>query len=86
MIDRAAFDSINESTYTESGRSRIPTDPAYIDALGRAFHNFTYLEWIVVTTIAKLSSNGYGALTKGKTAGYLARKLMEAIDSSSPAL
>ena len=86
MIERAAVDSGDASTDTAAGRLRIPPDPAYIEALGRAFHHFTYLEWVVVSTIAKLSNNGYGALTKGRTAGYLAKKLLEAIDSSSPAL
>jgi hypothetical protein len=64
MIERAAVDSGDASTDTAAGRLRIPTDPAYIEALGRAFHHFTYLQWVVVSTIAKLSNNGHGALPK----------------------
>ena len=38
--------------------SKIPADPDYLALLGRAFYNFTYMEWVVVWTIVKLSADG----------------------------
>lgn len=67
-------------------RSGIPADVAYIEALGRCFYHFSYLEWIVVSITAKLHQDAYASFTKPKTAGYLARKLMEAIAAASPSL
>lgn len=58
--------------------SRIPADPDYIQAIGRAFYNFTYLEWIVVWTIVKLSADGFKSVPKGKTANYIAKALITA--------
>ena len=70
----------------EPYESRIPADPAYLQAVGRAFYNFTYLEWIVVWTIVKLSSDGFGSVPKGKPSGYIASALIKAIDATAPPL
>lgn len=64
-------------------RSGIPADVAYIEALGRCFYHFSYLEWIVVRITTKLHQDAYASFTKPKTAGYLARKLLEAIAAGS---
>ena len=64
--------------------SRIPADPAYLQALGRAVYNFTYLEGIIVGTIVKLSSGASEAGTKGKTSKEIARVLIKAIDTTPP--
>jgi len=66
--------------------SRISADPAYIEALGRAFYNFTYLEWIVVWTIVKLSPDGFGSVPRGKSSSYIAGALIRAIEATSPPL
>lgn len=66
--------------------SRIPADPAYIEALGRAFYNFTYLEWVVVWTIVKLSPTGLGSVPRGKSSSYIATALIKAIHVASPPL
>jgi hypothetical protein len=66
--------------------SRIPADPAYIEALGRAFYNFTYLEWIVVWTIVKLSPDGFGSVPRGESASHIAGALIRAIAATSPPL
>jgi hypothetical protein len=64
----------------------IPADVAYIEALGRAFHHFTYLEWVAASITAQLSRGGCTRPSKGKSAGYSARKLREAMDAVSPPL
>jgi hypothetical protein len=65
---------------------RIQADPDYIHALGRAFYNFTYLEWVVVWTIVKLSADGFVSVPKGQSAKFIATALHKAIDSTSPSL
>ncbi len=65
---------------------RISADPVYLQALGRAFYNFTYLEWIVVCTIVKLSSDGFGSVPRRETAGKIASALSKAIDKTTPPL
>ncbi len=67
-------------------QSRIPADPDYIPALGQALYNFTYLEWIVVWTIVKLSHNGFDAVPTGKPGGQIATALIQAIENTSPPL
>ena len=67
-------------------QSRIPADSDYIVSVGRAFYNFTYLEWIVVWTVVKLSANGFADVPLGKSAGHLARAFIKAIDATSPSL
>jgi hypothetical protein len=67
-------------------QSRIPADNAYIRALGTAFYNFTYLEWVVVWTIVKLSANGFGGVPRRKTASVIAKALIQAINQTSPPL
>lgn len=67
-------------------QSRIPADPDYVQAVGRAFYNFTYLEWVVVWTIVKLSANGFASVPKGKTASHIAKSLINAIDQTLPPL
>lgn len=69
-----------------SYQSRIPADPAYLQALGRAVYNFTYLEWGVIWTIAKLSNDGFGSVPKGKTAVEIAKALTKAINQTKPPL
>lgn len=66
--------------------SRIPADPNYLHAVGRAFYNFTYLEWIVVWTIVKLSADGFGSVPKRQTASHIAKALIKAIAATEPPL
>jgi hypothetical protein len=40
-------------------QSHIPADPTYIHSIGTAFYNFTYLECVVVSTIVRLSADGF---------------------------
>jgi len=65
---------------------RIPADPEYIALLGRAFYNYTYLEWVVVWTIVKLSTDGFASVPMGKSSGYIAKALIKAIESTEPPL
>jgi hypothetical protein len=65
---------------------RITAEPVYLQALGQAFYNFTYLEWVVVWTIVKLGSDGFDSVPKGKTALNIASALAKAIDNTSPPL
>jgi hypothetical protein len=67
-------------------RPRIKADPLYLQALGQALYNFTYLEWVVVWTIVKLSSDGFGSVPKGETATQIAKALTRAVSSTTPAL
>jgi hypothetical protein len=66
--------------------SRIPADGKYLVALGRAFYNFTYLEWIVISTIAKLSTQGHEAVPRRQGAKFIARALLHAVESAEPRL
>jgi hypothetical protein len=66
--------------------SRIPADPAYLQALGRAVYNFTYFEWGVVWTIVKLSDDGFGSVPKEKGASEIAKALTGAIAKTKPPL
>jgi len=66
--------------------ARIPADPVYLQAVGRTFYNFTYLEWVVVWTIAKLRPDGFGGVPKGETASRIAKALIKAIDQTQPSL
>ncbi len=66
--------------------SRIPADGKYLVALGRAFYNFTYLEWIVISTIAKLSTQGHEAVPRRQSAEFMARALLHVIESTEPLL
>src|SRR5688500_2894293 len=66
--------------------SRIPADPEYLQALGRAVYNFTYFEWSVVWTIVKLSSDGFDSVPKGKPALEIAKALTSAIEKTKPPL
>lgn len=65
---------------------RIPADPAYLAALGRAVYNFTYLEWVVVGIIAKFHPDGFAGVPKGETANRIAKALINAIDQTLPPL
>ena len=69
-----------------SYHSRIAADPAYLQALGRAFYNFTYFEWGVIWTIVKLSDDGFGSVPRGKTALEIAKALTKAINQTKPPL
>lgn len=66
--------------------SRIPAETEYLQSVGRAFYNFTYLEWVVVWTIARLSADGFKSVPKGKTASHIAKALCKAIDATEPPL
>lgn len=66
--------------------SRIPADSDYLNTVGRAFYNFTYLEWVVVSTIVKLSPDGFGSVPKGQPASYIAKALIKAIAAAEPPL
>ena len=66
--------------------SRITADPAYLQALGQAFYNFTYLEWVVIWTIVKLSANGFDSVPRGQTASYIAAAFIKALDTTYPPL
>ena len=66
--------------------SRIPADSDYLNAVGRAFYNFTYLEWGVVWTIVKLSADGFGSVPRGKPASDIAKALIKAIAATEPPL
>ena len=72
----------NKMTY----HSRIPADPEYLQALGRAVYNFTYFEWSVVWTIVKLSGDGFDNVPKGKPASEIAKALKSAIEKTTPPL
>lgn len=63
---------------------RIPADQVYLQALGRAFYNFTYMEWGIIWTIVKLSSDGFDSVPRGEPAGKIARALTKAIEGTSP--
>ncbi len=67
-------------------QSRIPADPTYIHSVGTAFYNFTYLEWVVVWTIVKLSTDGFASVPRGETAKVIATALRKAIENTSPPL
>lgn len=67
-------------------KPRIKADPVYLQALGQALYNFTYLEWVAVWTIVKLSIDGFGSVPKGETAAQIAKALTRAIASTLPAL
>lgn len=69
-----------------SYKSRITADPIYLQAVGQAFYNFTYLEWVVIWTIVKLSSDGFKNVPRGKPASNIARALTKAIAMTSPTL
>ncbi len=64
--------------------SRIPADEQYLAALGRAFYNFTYLEWTVISTIARLDPRGFEAVPQGQSARYIARALAQALERADP--
>ncbi len=66
--------------------SRIGADPAYLQRLGQALYNFTYLEWVVIWTIVKLSANGFAGVPPKATAKQLANRLHDAIHGTSPPL
>jgi hypothetical protein len=65
---------------------RIRADPVYLQALGQAFYNYTYLEWGVIWTIVKLSADGFSSVPRGKTAMEIARAFTRAIADTQPPL
>jgi hypothetical protein len=67
-------------------QSRITVDPVYLQAVGQAFYNFTYLEWIIIWTIVRLSSNGFESVPKGQPASVIAKALTHAIQGTQPPL
>jgi hypothetical protein len=66
--------------------SRIPADANYLHDVGRAFYNFTYLEWVVVWTIVKLNADGFESVPRGQTASHIAKALIKAIAATEPPL
>ena len=69
-----------------SYKSRLVADPNYLQAVGQAFYNFTYLEWVVIWMIVKLSADGFKSVPKGKPASDIAKALTKAIDATAPPL
>jgi hypothetical protein len=67
-------------------RPRIPAEDTYVASVGRAFYNFTYLEWVAVWTIVKLSADGFGSVPRGKSSSFIAKALVNAIDTTQPPL
>jgi hypothetical protein len=65
---------------------RIPVDPNYVQALGRAFYNFTYLEWGIIWRIVKLSDDGFTSVPTGKSASSIATALLRAVAKTTPPL
>jgi hypothetical protein len=69
-------------TYT----SRIPADPTYLAALGRAHYNFVYLEWIVVSTIVRLRDGDWSEVPQRRPAGHILIALCRSIEQATPPL
>ncbi|MCG2582340.1 MAG: hypothetical protein KA296_15830 [Marinobacter sp.] len=67
-------------------KSRIPAGSDYLHSVGRAFYNFTYLEWVVISTIVKLSADGFGSVPRGKAASHIAKALIKAVAATEPPL
>lgn len=67
-------------------RPRIPADDAYLLRAGRAFYNFTYLEWVVVWLAAKLNGAGIQGVPKGKPSSQIADFLQGSIRRTQPPL
>jgi len=63
---------------------RIPANENYLQALGRAFYNFTYLEKIVKDIIIKLN-NGQNVIKEKATAGEIKNILKGMNFSGHPA-
>jgi hypothetical protein len=63
-------------------QSRIPADPLYVQSLGQALYNFTYLEAIVVSAAGRLGR----VIPKKATAGQIAQAFDAAIVDTSPPL
>lgn len=77
-----AFTALQPMPY----HSRIPADPEYLQALGRAAYNFAYLEWVVIWIIVKLSPDGFGSVPKGEPSSKIATALARAVAQTRPAL
>ena len=67
-------------------QSRILADPDYLRALGQAFYNFTYLEWVVICTIVRLSPDGFDSVPRGEPAAEIAKAFTKAINQASSSL
>ena len=67
---------------------RIAADDEYLRKLGRAFYNFTYLEWIVIWTIARLNGSDFTTVPQGRgaTASRICAVLTNAIERATPPL
>jgi hypothetical protein len=65
--------------------SRIPSDSTYIQLLGQAFYNFTYLEWGILWTIVRLT-NDSSVLSLRETAGQIAKRLLNSIHNTTTPL
>jgi hypothetical protein len=67
-------------------KSRIPVDEAYVNAIGRAVYNFTYLEWGIVG-LGELLRPGFRTdaayLTAGQMGGWFT-SLVGALRSADP--
>ena len=58
-------------------RLRVPVEPAYISALGLAVYAFARLEWAAICWCERIQPNSIHGLKQLKTAGVVARKLIE---------
>jgi hypothetical protein len=65
---------------------RVPVDPEYVDAVGRAFYNFDYMEWIVIWTVVKLSPDGFQNVPDGTSSTRIADTFERTIDTTLPPL
>lgn len=63
-------------------QSRIPADSLYVQTLGQALYNFTYLEAIMVSAAGRLGTQ----IDKKATAGQIAQAFEAAIASTAPPL
>jgi len=69
-----------------SYQSRIPSDSSYLQAYGQAMYNFSYLEWGVIWTIAKLSSDGFTSIPTEKSGFDIADAFTKVIQTTNPPL
>lgn len=65
---------------------RLQVDPAYLQSVGRAFYTFAYLEWVVVTLVARVSGDDIARVPRGETATVTAKALARAVSNADPAL
>jgi len=62
---------------------RIPADPEYLHAVGRAFYNFAYMEWGVIYGIARLKGCPLWEVPVHEPGGTVAAALGRAIKGTN---